>query len=110
MPKSEITDATGYLTVRLRVTRHFSPMRECRGSQFLATGRHVVRYKRATRYVLLIALALLAPSLLTNLVPRAHAVTYSLGTIPFLTQEGSTITLIFSVSGATENTLYQFRF
>jgi len=69
-----------------------------------------VRYKRATRYVLLIALALLAPSLLTNLVPRAHAVTYSLGTIPFLTQEGSTITLVFSVSGATGNTLYQFRF
>ncbi len=69
-----------------------------------------MRYKRATRYVLLIALALLAPSLLTNLVPRAHAVTYSLGTIPFLTQEGSTITLVFSVSGATGNTLYQFRF
>jgi len=76
----------------------------------LATGRHVVRYKRATRYVLLIALAVLAPALFTNLVPRAHAVTYSLGTIPFLTQEGSTITLVFSVSGATGNTLYQFRF
>src|SRR5213596_1731310 len=30
MPKSEITEATGYLTVRLRVTRHFSPMREFR--------------------------------------------------------------------------------
>jgi len=64
-----------------------------------------VRYKRATRYVLLIALAVLAPALFTNLVPRAHAVTYSLGTIPFLTQEGSTITLVFSVSGATGNTL-----
>ena len=69
-----------------------------------------MRYKRATRYVLLIALAVLAPALFTNLVPRAHAVTYSLGTIPFLTQEGSSITLVFSVSGATGNTLYQFRF
>src|SRR5213592_2306451 len=29
-------------------------------------------------------------------------------TVP--TQEGSTITLVFSVSGATGNTLYQFRF
>jgi len=69
-----------------------------------------VRYKRATSYVILIALALLAPAVLTNLIPKAHAISYSLGTIPFITQEGSSVTFVFQVTGATGSTVYRFQF
>jgi len=70
-----------------------------------------VRHKRATRYVLLIAFTFLAPAMLAGMVPRAHAApSYSLGTIPFLGQEGTTFTVVLTVSGATGGTQYQFRF
>ena len=70
-----------------------------------------MRYKKATRYAILVVFTFLAPSLLAGLIPRAHAVTtYSLGTIPFLSQEGSTFTVVFTVYGANGNTNYQFRF
>jgi hypothetical protein len=77
----------------------------------LFTGRHIVRHNKATRYVILIAFSLLAPALLASMVPRAHAApTYTLGTIPFLGQEGTTFTVVLTVGGATGGTLYQFRF
>jgi plastocyanin len=70
-----------------------------------------MRYKRATRYFILTTLAFIAPALLTGLVPRAHAAAmYSLGTVPFLGQEGSTFTIVLTVNGATGGTQYQFRF
>jgi PKD repeat protein len=47
---------------------------------------------------------------LTGFIPWVHAASYSLGTIPFITQEGSSVTIVFTVSGATGSTLYQFRF
>lgn len=70
-----------------------------------------MRHKKATRYVMLIAFSFLAPALLANMVPRVHAApTYTLGTIPFLGQEGTTFTVVLTVGGATGGTLYQFRF
>jgi len=70
-----------------------------------------VGHNKATRYVILIALAFLAPALLANMIPRAHAVpTYTLGTIPFLGQEGTTFTIVLQVGGASGGTPYQFRF
>src|SRR3989442_1727546 len=45
------------------------------------------------------------------MIPRAHAVpTYTLGTIPFLGQEGTTFTIVLQVGGANGGTPYQFRF
>lgn len=76
----------------------------------LFTGRHIVRHNKTTRYVILIILSFLAPALLAGMIPRAHAATYSLGTIPFLGQEGTTFTVVLTVGGASGGTLYQFRF
>jgi PKD domain len=70
-----------------------------------------VRHNKATRYVMLIVFAILAPTLFASMVPRAHAApSYTLGTIPFLGQEGTTFTVVLTVGGATGGTLYQFRF
>ncbi len=70
-----------------------------------------MRCTGVTRCVLLIAFAALAPLLSADLVPRAHAdAPYSLNPIPAFAQEGSTIALVLTVSGATGNTLYVFRF
>ncbi len=70
-----------------------------------------MRHNKRTRYVILIAFALLAPALLSSMIPKAHAVTsYTLGTIPFLSQEGSTFTIVLQVGGASGSTQYQFRF
>jgi PKD domain len=70
-----------------------------------------VRHNKTTRYVILIAFSLLAPALLSSMVPRVHAApSYTLGTIPFLGQEGTTFTVVLTVGGATGGTLYQFRF
>lgn len=60
---------------------------------------------------MLIVFAFLAPTLLASVVPRAHAApSYTLGTIPFLGQEGTTFTIVLQVGGATGGTQYQFRF
>jgi len=70
-----------------------------------------VRHNKTTRYVILIALSFLAPALLANMIPRVHAVpVYTLGTIPFLGQEGTTFTVVLQVGGASGSTAYQFRF
>ncbi len=70
-----------------------------------------MRHNKATRYVILIAITLLAPTMLTSIIPRAHAApTYTLGTIPFLGQEGTTFTVVLQVGGASGSTLYQFKF
>jgi hypothetical protein len=70
-----------------------------------------VRHNKTTRYAILIAFSLLVPALLASMVPRAHAApTYTLGTIPFLGQEGTTFTVVLTVGQATGGTLYQFRF
>lgn len=70
-----------------------------------------MRYKKATRYAILVIFTFLAPALLAGFIPRAHAVTtYGIGTIPFLSQEGSTFTVVFQVNGAIGGTNYQFRF
>ena len=70
-----------------------------------------MRHNKATRYVILIAITLLAPTMLTSIIPRAHAApTYTLGTIPFLGQEGTTFTVVLQVGGASGSTAYQFRF
>ncbi len=77
----------------------------------LFTGRHIVRFNKATRYVILIAMTLLAPTMLNSIIPRAHAApTYTLGTIPFLGQEGTTFTVVLQVGGASGSTVYSFKF
>jgi PKD repeat protein len=45
------------------------------------------------------------------MIPRVHAAPiYSLGTLPFQGQEGSTFTVFLHVEGASGSTYYQFRF
>lgn len=70
-----------------------------------------MRYKRATRFSLVIALAILAPIFMMGLTPRAHAAgSYSLAPVfPGYAQEGNTIALVLTVDGANVTT-YQFRF
>src|SRR5205807_2646383 len=81
-----------------------------RRASVLFTGRHIVRHNKATRYVILIAITLLAPTMLTSIIPRAHAApTYTLGTIPFLGQEGTTFTVVLQVGGASGSTAYQYQ-
>ncbi|HVH14607.1 MAG TPA: PKD domain-containing protein [Candidatus Angelobacter sp.] len=70
-----------------------------------------MRHNKAKRHVILIVFAFLAPTLFASMVPKAHAApTYTLGTIPFLGQEGTTFTIVLQVGGATGGTQYQFRF
>lgn len=68
---------------------------------------------RSTIVTGLILVGLVAfPSLLsTTLLPKAHADSpYSLNAVPSFAQEGNTVSLIFSVTGAAPLTQYQFRF
>ena len=61
--------------------------------------------------MLLIVLVVVVPLLSVNLVPRVRADTpYSLNSVPAAAQEGNTISLVLSVTGATPITPYQFRF
>ncbi len=67
---------------------------------------------KATRYaVLLVLSALSAFAFVDPPAVHAPAVTqYTLTPLPFRSQEGYSITLILSVSGASPGTLYQFNF
>ncbi len=61
--------------------------------------------------MLLLTLAVFAPLLSINIIPRVHANTpYSLNPVPASTQEGNTVALVLTVTSATGGTLYQFRF
>jgi len=80
-------------------------------SLFTLTGSHITRVSSITRLTLLLTLVAFAPFLSINTVPRVHAdVPYSLNPVPAASQEGNTISLVLSVTGATPITPYQFRF
>ena len=68
---------------------------------------------KATRYAVLFVFSAFSTLALTGL-PLVHAPTtgtqYTLTPLPFISQEGYTITLILSVSGAIPLTPYQFSF
>jgi len=68
---------------------------------------------KATRYAVLFVLSALSTIAYANL-PLVHAPTtgtqYALTPLPFMSQEGYSITLILSVSGALPGTQYQFNF
>jgi len=68
---------------------------------------------KATRYAVLFVLSAFSTLSLAGL-PLVHAPTtgaqYTLTPLPFISQEGYSITLILSVSGALPSTLYQFNF
>lgn len=70
-----------------------------------------MRYKRATRFSLVLALAILAPIFMIGITPKAHAAgSYTLRPVfPGYAQEGNTIALVLTVDGANVTT-YQFRF
>ena len=70
-----------------------------------------MRYKQTTRLLLLFCIAALSGIFLATSTPRAHAAgSYSLvPVIPGYSQEGGTITLLLTVTGANA-TVYQFRF
>ncbi|HEX4919391.1 MAG TPA: PKD domain-containing protein [Candidatus Bathyarchaeia archaeon] len=70
-----------------------------------------MRYKRATRFLLLLLITGLSGVFLANSTPRAHgAGSYSLSPVfPGYAQEGGTIALVLTVTGANA-TVYQFRF
>jgi len=70
-----------------------------------------VRYKRATRYVIILALTLLAPIFLMSRSPEVHAAgSYTLAPVfPGYAQENDTIGLVLTVTGANR-TSYLFRF
>jgi hypothetical protein len=76
-----------------------------------------MKYISVTRFALLLALTTLAPVLSIDLVPKATACCptpgggyYSLTSVPASTQEGNTVNLVLTVTGASGGTLYQFRF
>jgi hypothetical protein len=76
-----------------------------------------MKHIRGTRLALLLALATLAPVLSVDLVSRVNACCptpgggyYSLTSVPASTQEGNTVNLVLTVTGASGGTLYQFRF
>jgi PKD repeat protein len=77
----------------------------------LATGRHIVRYKRATRYVIILALAFMAPIFVVRPSSQVHAAgSYTLAPVyPGYAQENDTIGLVLTVTGANKTT-YLFRF
>ena len=69
------------------------------------------------RFVLVLVLSTLAPAVSIDLLPRVNACCpspgggyFSLTTVPASTQEGNTVNLVLTVTGATGGTLYQFRF
>jgi PKD repeat protein len=68
---------------------------------------------KATRYAVLFVFSAFSTLALAGL-PLVHAPTtgtqYTLTPLPFISQEGYSITLILSVSGALPSTLYQFNF
>jgi len=68
---------------------------------------------KATRYAVLLVLSALSTFTFASL-PLVHAPTtgtqYALTPLPFMSQEGYSITLILSVSGALPGTQYQFNF
>ncbi|OLD12252.1 MAG: hypothetical protein AUI93_02920 [Crenarchaeota archaeon 13_1_40CM_3_52_10] len=68
---------------------------------------------KATRYAVLLVFSAFSTLALGGL-PLVHAPTtgtqYALTPLPFISQEGYTITLILSVSGALPGTQYQFNF
>ena len=72
-----------------------------------------MRQVKATRYAVLFVLSALSTFAFTGL-PAVHAPTtgtqYTLTPLPFITQEGYSINLILSVSGALPGTKYQFNF
>ncbi len=102
--------STGYLGVELKVTRYFSPVLECRVSQFYFTGRHIVRYTKMTRYALLLAFTIIASTGSVLLREAKAAPVYTLTPIPGLIQEGYTVNLILTVYGATAGLPYEFFF
>ncbi len=65
-----------------------------------------------TRYALLFAIVILGPILAVDLLPSVHAcgTCYSLNPVPVFAQEGYTITLVLTVTGASPATLYSFVF
>jgi len=61
--------------------------------------------------MVLLTLMSFAPFLSINPIPKVHADTpYALNPVPAVAQEGNTISLVLSVTGATPSTKYQFRF
>lgn len=70
-----------------------------------------MRYKKAARYVLVLALASLAPMFFPNSFSKGHAAGgYSLSPVPpGYAQEGGSVGLFLTVTGANQ-TIYTFRF
>ena len=69
------------------------------------------RISRITKPIFLILFVALVPSVSTSLIPGAHAdLPFVLTPSPAIASEGSSINLVLSATGASPNTLYQFRF
>jgi hypothetical protein len=70
-----------------------------------------MRCSKTTRLLFLILTVGLVPLLPANLMPRAHAdLPFSLNAVPANAPEGTTVSLILSVTGAVQNIQYEFRF
>ncbi len=70
-----------------------------------------MRSSRTIKRAFLILFVGLVPLIPTNLLPSVHAdLPFSLNAIPATAPEGTTVSLILSVNGAVQNSLYQFRF
>jgi hypothetical protein len=87
-----------------------------KNSAFNFPGSLVTNLAKVTRYVVLLILATLGPALSIHLFPGVYAAGplpgayYSLSPVPGATQEGNTVSLVLTVTGATGGTQYQFRF
>jgi len=80
------------------------------------TGSYVTNPARVTLYAVVFTLLGLGSVLSINLFPETHAAGptpggyYYLNPVPGSTQEGNTVSLVLTVTGASGSTLYQFRF
>ena len=80
-------------------------------------GTHITKYSRVAYSALVLILAAFLPALSIDIFPRVNACCpspgggyYSLTAVPASTQEGNTVNLVLTVTGANGGTLYQFRF
>jgi hypothetical protein len=106
----------GYFELVLQVTSRFSFAFQSYGSPFHITRSHFTNPAKVTRYAVAFILLALGPVLSINLFPGIHAAGpspggyYYLNPVPVSTQEGNTVSLVLTVTGASGGTLYQFRF
>ncbi len=92
------------------VTTHFSRP-TISSVKSISMGRRATRQFRLGLLAVILVLSAATSLLTIRVLPRAWAdVPFSLNAVPSTTQEGNTVSLVLSVTGAMSGTLFSFRF